>query len=194
MTTHNQIPRWRLLTQYFGKVGSPPTVDELREQLWSHQSNPTRSNAQPETHLAILLEQYKLYVEMADRVSARRALTNTFFLTLNSAVFTLIAAFWTARPHRASWLLIFPTIVLIGQCLAWFWMVRSYRQLNAAKYAVIGALEERLPASPYWKAEWKALGEGKDPSRYLPLTHLEQWVPTLFAASYLGAFIAALLT
>jgi hypothetical protein len=141
-----------------------------------------------------LLEQYKLYAEMADRVSARRGLTNTFFLTLNSAIFTLIGVFWTTRPHAASWLLLFPVLVLIGQCLAWFWLVRSYRQLNAAKYVVIGALEEHLPASPYWRAEWKALGEGKDPSRYWPLTHLEQWIPALFAASYLGGFIAILLS
>jgi hypothetical protein len=140
-----------------------------------------------------LLEQYKIYVEMADRISARRGLTNTFFLTLNSAIFTVIAAFWTTRPHAASWLLIFPTVALIAQCLAWFWLVRSYRQLNAAKYVVIGALEEKLPASPYWRAEWKALGEGKDPSRYWPLSHLEQWIPVLFAISYAGGFISVLL-
>ena len=28
------------------------------------------------------------------------------------------------------------------------------------EYIVVGALEERLPASPYWKAEWQVLGEG----------------------------------
>jgi hypothetical protein len=31
-----------------------------------------------------VLEKYKLYVEMADRVSARRGLTNSFFLALNT--------------------------------------------------------------------------------------------------------------
>lgn len=133
-----------------------------------------------------------MYVEMADRVSARRGLANTFFLTFNSAVFTLIGAFWTARPHAASALLIIPVLVLMAECLAWFWLIRSYRQLNAAKYAVVGALEERLPASPYWRGEWKALGEGKDPARYLPLTHLEEWVPLIFAIAYLSGFIAIL--
>jgi len=137
-----------------------------------------------------VLEQYKLYVEMADRVSARRGLTNAFFLTLNSAIFTAIGFLWNAKPQAPTWLLIFPTVALIVQCLAWYWIVRSYRQLNAGKYAVIGALEERLPASPYWRGEWTALGEGKDPSKYLPLSHLEQWIPILFAITYLGGFIA----
>lgn len=60
------------------------------------------------------------------------------------------------------------------------------------KYAVIGALE-RLPASPYWRAEWKALGEGKNNAMYCPLTHLEQWVPCVFALTYVCGFVAELL-
>jgi hypothetical protein len=180
----------RLVTRFFAE-GSAPTVNEVRDDLWS--STPGEpQGGEPKEYSVALLEQYKIYVEMADRVSARRGMANTFFLTLNSAIFTAIGFFFTTRPHAASWLLIFPLLVLIGQCLAWFWLVRSYRQLNAAKYAVVGAMEERLPASPYWRAEWKALGEGKDPSRYWPLSHLEQWIPLLFGFSYLGGFLAIL--
>ncbi len=178
--------------RYFGD-GSAPTVGDVRADIWTPDADPAHSGDESKDYSLVLLEQYKIYVEMADRISARRALTNTFFLTLNSAIFTVIGAVWASRPPVGSWLLIFPVIVLITQCLAWFWLVRSYRQLNGAKYAVIGAFEERLPASPYWRAEWKALGEGKDPARYWPLSHLEQWIPVLFAISYLGGFIAVLL-
>jgi hypothetical protein len=58
---------------------------------------------------------------------------------------------------------------------------------------VIGALEERLPACPYWRAEWTALGKGKDKAIYWPLTHLEQWVPCVFALTYICGFLAVLL-
>jgi hypothetical protein len=34
------------------------------------------------------------------------------------------------------------------------------------------------------------LGKGKDPSRYWPLTHVEQWVPFLFGIAYIGGFFA----
>jgi MFS family permease len=182
----------RFFKRYFAE-GPAPNVDEVRGDIWSSNADQLHNGEQSKEYSLALLEQYKIYVEMADRISARRGLTNTFFLTLNSAIFTLIGAFLTTHPHEASWLLIFPLIVLLGQCLAWFWLVRSYRQLNAAKYAVVGAFEERLPASPYWRAEWKALGQGEDPSRYWPLSHLEQWIPALFAISYLGGFIAVLL-
>ena len=38
---------------------------------------------------AHLLEQYKLYVEMADRISARRQTANSFFLSINTALIAL---------------------------------------------------------------------------------------------------------
>ncbi|MFC8453697.1 hypothetical protein [Kitasatospora sp. NPDC057223] len=138
----------------------------------------------------LVLEQYKIYVEMADRVSSRRSLANTFFLTLNTAV-VAFAGQLVARqtPHHVG-LLAFPFTVLVIQCLAWFYLVRSYRQLNSAKYRIVGALEERLPASPYWRAEWKELGEGKDRKKYWPISHVEQWVPLLFALLYAGSFVA----
>ncbi|MGV9866302.1 RipA family octameric membrane protein [Rhodococcus koreensis] len=79
---------------------------------------------------------------------------------------------------------------MLGQCFAWSYLVRSYRLLNSAKYQVVGALEERLPASPFWRAEWSALGEGTDRTRYWPLSHIEQWIPILFALAYLSRFLA----
>ena len=55
---------------------------------------------------------------------------------------------------------------------------------------VIGELEKRLPASPYWSAEWIALGEGKNPKIYKPLTHVENWIPIIFGFIYiLGGFV-----
>jgi len=164
----------------------------LSDRLWTTVT-PTDYQADAEKYQQAILEQYKIYVEMADRISARRSLTNTFFLTLNTAVFTLIGVLLQVHPAGPTLLLIFPLIALVGQCASWYYLVRSYRQLNTTKYEVIGALEQRLPASPYWNAEWHALGEGKDRSKYWPLTHLEQWVPILFVAIYLFAFIAALI-
>jgi MFS family permease len=105
----------------------------------------------------------------------------------------LVGVFLQAQPRSSSWLLIFPLLALLGQCAAWYYLLRSYRQLNTAKYLVVGALEKRLPASQYWRAEWVALGEGKDRSKYRPLTHLEQWIPVLFGTLYFIAFIVAVL-
>ena len=174
---------------YFRTVGSPD-LDAIRNSLWKHE--PPTDPAEQQAYFAVVLEQYKIYTEMADRISARRGLANTFFLTLNTAIFTLVAAFWQNPPTGARWPLVVPWLALVGQCLAWFWILRSYRHLNTAKYAVVGVLEERLPASPYWAGEWTALGRGEDPSRYWPLSHVEQWLPAFFAAAYTAGLIALL--
>lgn len=44
-------------------------------------------------------------------------------------------------------------MILLAQCVTWFVMVHSYRQLNAAKYQVVGVFEERLPAFAYSRAQ-----------------------------------------
>jgi len=102
-----------------------------------------------------VLEQYKLCVEMADRISARRSTANTFFLTLN----TLIVGALSACAEKFSQLsVVVICIAAIVLCYVWKCLIYSYRQLNTAKYEVIGEFEKRLPSSPYWSAEWKALG------------------------------------
>jgi hypothetical protein len=165
--------------------------DTLAECLWN--GGLQGDTYQGDKYQVSLLEQYKIYVEMADRVSARRGLTNTFFLTLNTGVLTLLGVFWKDRPQASTWVLLFPLAVLVTQCMAWYWILRSHRQLNSARYRVIGLMEAGLPAAPY-AAEWQALGEGKDRSLYWPVSHLEQWVPALFVGAYVGGFLAAMLT
>jgi hypothetical protein len=168
-------------------------IDDVGSRLWNSRVTPAVYDAASEKYQNAILEQYKLYVEMADRVSARRALANTFFLTLNTSVFSVVGIIWSIMPVVTSWWLVVPLLALLAECAAWYYLVRSYRQLNTAKYQVIGALEERLPASPYWRAEWVALGEGRNRSKYWPLTHLEQWIPVTVAAIYvLGAVVAVL--
>ncbi|WP_454197904.1 RipA family octameric membrane protein [Nocardia sp. Marseille-Q1738] len=162
---------------------------ELRHRLWNDPEDKT-GLGRATTYDSVVLDQYRLYVEMADRISARRGLTNSFFLTLNTGIFTLVATFGKNPPDTKEWWLAIPLVGILGQCFAWFYLVRSYRLLNSAKYQVIGALEERLPASPFWKAEWWALGEGKDRARYWPLTHIEQWIPVLFGLAYVAGFLA----
>jgi hypothetical protein len=163
---------------------------DLSERLWNEHVGPEQYGGDELAYRAAILDQYKVYVEMADRISQRRALANTFFLTLNTTIFTVVGIGLNESIDSRGWVLVIPLVVVLGQCFAWYYLVRSYRQLNTAKYEVVGALEERLPASPYWRAEWYALGEGKDRSRYWPLSHIEQWIPVLFGFAYVAGFIA----
>lgn len=169
-------------------------IDDIEDRLWNKGIGPSDYSDAREKYQGAILEQYKTCVEMADRVSARRNLTNTFFLTLNTAIVgALLAAFGANGRDGSLAVSLAALVILLTQCLAWFVMMRSYRQLNRAKWAVIGALERKLPAFAYWDAEWFALGEGRDWHRYVQLTYVEQWVPIIFGAAYVVGFLAATL-
>ncbi|MFE0514003.1 hypothetical protein [Streptomyces sp. NPDC058964] len=167
---------------------------EIRNRLWNDNVATQSYANEQEKYRSAIMDQYRIYVNMADKISHRRGLTNTYFLTLNTAILTTLATFWQKTPPgtSAGWLT-FPFLVLLVQCGAWFILMHSYRRLNAVKYQVVSLLEERLPASPYWKGEWVTLNEEKDwKKKYLPLSHVEQWVPVAFAAIYSFGFAAIL--
>src|SRR3954467_4119797 len=83
------------------------------------------------------LDLYKLAVEMADRMSARRGVANSFFLTVNTGLTALLGG------SDLRWYVALAGIVL---CVTWWALLRSYRSLNAAKFDVILAMEKSLPA------------------------------------------------
>ena len=162
---------------------------KIRSNLWNDDEDVQQASL---TYSSTLMEQYKLYVELADRVSQRRAVANSFFLLVNSAAVVILGSLGISLDEISSWLLVFPTVILVCVCGAWFYIVKSYSQLNSGKWKVVGVMEERLPASPWWRAEWQALGEGNDRSLYWPLTHIEKWVPLVFILLYVGMLTIAL--
>jgi hypothetical protein len=169
-----------------------PDSELSRRLFGSNSSGTAATSSETNTYDSALLEQYKLYVEMADRISARRGQANSYFLTLNTALVGLFPAVTKVQVgDKAGWLAI-PLVALLGECFAWFYLVRGYRLLNSAKYDVVGALEERLPASP-WGAEWWALTERAGRARYWPLSHIENWIPVLFALMYVAGYLVIVL-
>lgn len=123
-----------------------------------------------------LLDQYKLYVEMADRISNRRASANSYFLSVNSAIIAFVGYLSAKGDGEYMWMLALGGISL---SVLWESLITSYRNLNTAKFAVIHKIEKRLPISPY-EAEWDAMERGKNPKLYRPISHIEQGVPYIF--------------
>jgi hypothetical protein len=132
----------------------------------------------------VVLEQYKLAVEMADRVSARRATANGFFLTAQTTLIALMAVKDLDRDWVAG-----AGLVL---AITWWLLLRSYRHLNGAKWQVIQEIEQHLPLQPF-SDEWECLK--RDPvkswrPRYAELGLVERLVPLLFAAVFAVTIIS----
>jgi hypothetical protein len=130
------------------------------------------------------MEQYKLYLEMLDNISERRQHANNFFLTVNTGVCAFIGYIFS-KDAAIEFRSFFWFVPVAGILLSYFWyrLIRSYRDLNTAKFKVVHLMEQRLPLAPY-HTEWLALGEAKDPKRYVPFTHLEIWIPRSFMLMY----------
>ena len=142
----------------------------------------TEENDYGNNYKAHYLEIYKLYVEMADRISNRRQSANSFFLSLNTAVIALVSYLHLGQSAgKSSDLEFYWLVAAAGMSLSYIWyrLIRSYKGLNSGKFKVINRIERHLPLGPY-DAEWEALGRGKDPKLYLPFTRVEMVVPWIF--------------
>jgi hypothetical protein len=140
-----------------------------------------------------LLEQYKLSVQTSQQVSERRQNSNNYLLTLNSSLVTLFVVFLSTFGHHR-WNVLIPATGLVI-CFLWYSLVDSYKDLNKAKFAVIHELENQLPVALF-RHEWSVCGHNRKKKdkpvedMYVPLTHLERWIPWMFAVLYvvLGAY------
>lgn len=145
-----------------------------------------------------LLEQYKLYVEMADRISQRREQSNRFYVTIVSAlaaIVVVIARFGVPADAANGALshIGFLAIGLFGLALSIIWLfnIRSYRALNSAKFVIINEIEKQLPFAGYTE-EWNILRPPSGSPSYLQLTRVEQFVPAIFATLFLLLTIYAI--
>jgi hypothetical protein len=142
------------------------------------------------------LDLYRLAVEMADRISARRGIANSFFLTLNTAVVGVLGA------THVGWYLAGAGIMV---SLAWWMLLRSYRDLNRAKFRVILAIEADLPLHIY-ADEWAAIhgkasgaavaaeSAGTRLAKFRELGVVERIVPVIFASIYVTELIRQVAT
>lgn len=142
------------------------------------------------------MEIYKLAVEMADRVSARRATANAFFLTVNTTLVAVVGL----QDHSDMSVLLQVAVCGGGVAVAacWWFLLRNYRKLNEAKFTVINQIEvDHLPVKPFTE-EWALLSDdpgsraAKVRSGLRQLGNVERVIPVVFALLYIIIFAGKL--
>ena len=143
-------------------------------------------DAYGETFTADLLEQYKLYVQSAEHVSARRLASSRLLLTLNAG----LAALYGIQPGAfgQSWWVMAVPILGIAVSLTWARIIRSHKDLNRVKFELIHELERHLPAAPY-TCEWQLAEQGRG-SSYRAVTDIERWLPWTFLVLHIVLAVA----
>lgn len=137
---------------------------------------------------AHLLEQYKIYVEMMDRVTERRGKTNTFYLSLLSGLLALLSLLVDQNLFSGDKdvLLLLLAILGLSLCCIWYFNINSYKQLNYLKFKVIHEIEALLPF-PCYSREWQI--EKNKNSQYRRLSRVEKYIPLIITIPYFGLLI-----
>jgi len=157
----------------------------LREKLFN-----STEEEYGENYKSHYLEIYKIYLEMADRISSRRQSANSFFLTINTALVGLIGYIKLGAGKSSNY---YYLVGIAGMvlCYIWYRLIKLYKDMNSGKFKVVHEIESNLPMSPY-DAEWEILGRGKNPKIYLPFTKVEMRVPWVFFGLHLFVFISSI--
>jgi len=140
-----------------------------------------------------LFEQYKLYIDSAERISDRRQSANNYFITINTALFAILGLTLKIESlQNIGWLRSLLSLIGIIICIIFWYLLRSYKQINTGKFKVIHQIEQHLPIALY-DYEWEILGKGKDKKIYYPFSHVELCIPWLFGIIYLAIGIICVL-
>lgn len=122
---------------------------------------------------AVVLEQWKTCVEMANSNTEKRTSSNNVFITINAALLAVV-----------SFSLDYKSIILssvgIAVCIVWLYSIENYKKLSSVKYHIVNEIENQLPLAPL-SYEWEKL---KNENKYIRLTRIEKVLPWLFIFLY----------
>lgn len=163
----------------------------------------------------LVVEQYKLYMEMLDRSTRRRMDTNTLFISINALMVTITSLF--NKGNTLAMCLVCLTGYLFS-CI-WYVLLCNYNIVNRAKWDVINELEHHLPCNPF-ETEYPIMKaqnplptvpekKGKiselirelpkllfcffrDEKEYRAISKIERYLPGVFACIYLIIFVVTL--
>lgn len=132
-----------------------------------------------------LFAQYQLYIESVEKISDRRQNANNYFITINTVLISFLGILFQAKLlENIPWVKSVISMVGIIVCVIFWFLLRSYKQLNTGKFKVIHEIEQKLPLGLY-DYEWKVLKEGKNSKVYFPFSHIEMVIPWVFGAVYI---------
>lgn len=150
----------------------------------------SKSNKEADAFSWLLLEEYKIMLDTSEKMMDRRQGTNNFYITLCTAMLTVIVAFIATKTNTFAWSGV--TLVISGMmlfiCNNWKKTLEAYGLSNQAKYEVLNRLEEELPASIF-AGEWE-YGKVIDYSSY---SKRESNIPETFIFLFIVIMIAMII-
>lgn len=160
---------------------------EIQEKLWSNTDEDT--NLSNEQYNSLLIEQYRIYIELTDRTNIRRIVTNLFFLVFNLVIVGIVALAvsnnMSLHNPPSPVLVAIPYFAGLVFCYAWWKIIRFFRHHIQIKNSIVPSLERRLPSRVWLTEEYIAEAKGS----FKPIRVLEIYMPFVFMALYTALFV-----
>ena len=126
-------------------------------------------------------EQYKIFVESAEKNSEKRVTQNNIYLTINLAFLSYILF---QKPNLVE--TIITSFVGLIICLVWLLTIINFCKRNKVKFDIINEMEEEF--GNLYKEEWKRI------SILTPLSTYEKFLAIIFVMVYIIIPILNILT
>lgn len=142
--------------------------------------------------------EYKFFAGSTQQLSERRQAATQTYLTVNTAIFAILALLVKEVALRG-WALVGTSLplVLVGvlACFIWGRTIAEYQTLIGWRYGQLMAMERAMPESHRMYArEWEEIFKPGQEKKRFGFSRLEVWLPRLFLALYgfygLGLLVA----
>ncbi|OGY99684.1 MAG: hypothetical protein A3B13_01370 [Candidatus Liptonbacteria bacterium RIFCSPLOWO2_01_FULL_45_15] len=131
-----------------------------------------------------LLEQYKLYLQSVIFTSDLKLKINTYFLAINTALFTAIGIIFSKSTlNPIVWHFILP---LAGMVISFVWLgvTYAYKERSVVKLRIIHCIEEKLPLATH-TTEWQLINERHANRFGRFFFNIDLFIPLIFMAAYI---------
>ena len=124
------------------------------------------------------IENYKIFMESAEKNSDRRVTQNNIYLTINLAFISFLCTQNLDLKHNI-------VVLIVGLiiCIIWFLTIINYSKRNKVKFNIINESEY----GKLYKEEWKRI------SILTPLTTYEKFSSIIFGLLYIALFIVKII-
>lgn len=107
-------------------------------------------NHEKEKYYSLLIEQYKIMVDTSEKMMGRRQSTSSLYTKVCTALVALVgSAFALKNMFALSVIFLCVGIVSIILASTWKYALDSYDKNNEGKFAVLNAIERKLPANMF---------------------------------------------
>lgn len=162
------------------------TVAELFEIIENYESGGYIHLFNEKMDMENLFEQYKLFSDTSESLVTRRQNVNSFYITANTALVTIVATAFSLNDNLMAQLIITLALSLPGILLnrSWLKILEAYSLINSSKMKVLGMLEKKLAASLF-DAEWEIMSNQYNTQRYVSFSDREKHLPIIFNTAFI---------